>query len=157
MERLIHSLKVFWRAERLLKTNELRLNIKKIQLTVVASLVGVFGLLMLTLALYFTLVPVWGQAGAALTIAGINLALAAIIIVWAGSLKPASEAEMVREVRDMALADVEYELSLADAEVRALKQEVQRFVRNPVDALLPGMIGPLLSGAAKGLKARKSK
>jgi hypothetical protein len=157
MERFVHSLKVFWRAERLLKTNELRLNIKKIQLTLVASLVGVFGLLMLTLALYFTLVPVWGQAGAALTIAGTNLALAAIIIVWAGTLKPASEAEMVREVRDMALADVEYELSLADAEVRALKQEVQRFVRNPVDALLPGMIGPLLSGAAKGLKARKSK
>jgi len=48
-------------------------------------------------------------------------------------------------------------MSLADAEVRALKDDVQRFVRNPVDALLPGMIGPLLSGAAKGLKSRKSK
>ena len=62
-----------------------------------------------------------------------------------------------REVRDMALGDMEHELSLADAELRALKQEVQHFVRNPVDALLPAVIGPLLSGAAKGIKARKSK
>ena len=157
MERFVHSLKVFWRAERLLKTNELRLNIHKVQLTAIASLVGLFGLLMLTLAIFFALVPVWGQAGAALAIAGIDLALAGIFIVWARSLKPATEAEMVREVRDMALGDMEHELSLADAELRALKQEVQHFVRNPVDALLPAVIGPLLSGAAKGIKARKPK
>jgi len=156
MERFVHSLKVFWRAERLLKTNELRLNIHKVQLTAIASLVGLFGLLMLTLAIFFALVPIWGQAGAALAIAGIDLALAAIFIIWARSLKPAAEAEMVREVRDMALGDMEHELSLADAEVRALKQEVQHFVRNPVDALLPGVIGPLLSGAARGLKAKKA-
>ncbi|MDX2416232.1 MAG: phage holin family protein [Xanthomonadales bacterium] len=156
MERFIHSLKVFWRAERLLKTNELRLNIKKVQVTAVASLVGLFGLVMLTLAVFFALVPVWGQAGAALAVAGIDLTLAVMLIAWAGSLKTAPEAEMIQEVRDMALGDLEHELSLADAEVKALKNEVQRFVRNPVDALLPGMIGPLLSGAAKGLKSRKS-
>ena len=55
----------------------------------------------------------------------------------------------------MALSDMEHELALADAELKSLKQEVQRFVRNPVDALLPGIIGPLLSGAAKGLKTKK--
>ena len=157
MERFVHSLKVFWRAERLLKTNELRLNIQKVQLTAIAALVGLFGLLMLTLAIFFALAPVWGQAGAALAIAGVDLLLAIILIAWAGSLKPAVEAEMVQEVRDMALGDMEHELSLADAELRALKQEVERFVRNPVDALLPAVIGPLLSGAAKGIKARKSK
>ena len=157
MERFVHSLKVFWRAERLLRTNELRLSIKKVQLTAIASLVGLFGLLMLTMAIFFALVPIWGQAGAALAIAGVDLALALIIMIWAGSLKPASEADMVKEVRDMAIDDMQHELSLADAEVRAFKQEVQRFVRNPVDALLPGIIGPLLSGAAKGLKSKKSK
>ena len=64
---------------------------------------------------------------------------------------------MIQEVRDMALDDIEHELSLADAEVKALKNDVQHFIRNPVDALLPGMIGPLLSGAAKGLKSKKPK
>ena len=79
MERFIHSLKVFWRAERLLKTNELRLNIKKVQVTAVASLVGLFGLVMLTLAVFFALVPVWGQSGAALAVAGIDLILAVML------------------------------------------------------------------------------
>ena len=157
MERFIHSLKVFWRAERLLKTNELRLNIQKVQLSAAAALVGLFGLVMLTMAIFFALVPYWGQTGAALAIAGIDLALAVIMIAWAGSLKRPAEADMVQEVRDMALSDIEHELSLADAELKSLKQEVQRFVRNPLDALLPGMIGPLLSGATKGLKTRKQK
>ena len=155
MERFIHSLKVFWRAERLLKTNELRLNIQKVQLTAAAALVGLFGLVMLTMAIFFALVPYWGQSGAALAIAGIDLVLAIMMIAWAGSLKRPAEADMVQEVRDMALSDMEHELSLADAELKALKQDVQRFVRNPVDALLPGVVGPLLSGAAKGLKTRK--
>ena len=155
MERFIHSLKVFWRAERLLKTNELQLNIKKVQLSAGAALVGLFGLVMLTMAIFFTLVPYWGQAGAALAIAGIDLVLAVLLIAWAGSLKRPAEADMVQEVRDMALSDMEHELALADAELKSLKQEVQRFVRNPVDALLPGVIGPLLSGAAKGLKTKK--
>lgn len=157
MERLIHSLKVFWRAERLLKKNELRLNIQKVQLTAIAALVGLFGLLMLTAAAFFALVPHWGQSGAALAIAGIDLALAAIFIAWAGKLKKPPEADMVQEVRDMALSEVEHELSLADAELKALRQEIQGFVRNPLDSLLPGMIGPLLSGAAKGFKSKKQK
>jgi len=157
MERFIHSLKVFWRAERLLKTNELRLNIKKVQVTGVAILVGLFGLVMLTLAAFFALVPVWGQAGAALAVGGIDLTLAVILIAWAGSLKTPPEAEMIQEVRDMALGDVEHELSLAEAEIVDLKNEIRHFVRNPVESLLPGMMGPLLSGAAKGLKSKKSK
>lgn len=157
MERFAHSFKVFWRAERLLKKNELLLTIKKVQLTAIASLVGLFGLLMLTLAVFFALAPIWGQAGAALAIAGIDLTLAVIFIAWAASLKPADEAQMVQEVRDMALSDMEHELSLADAEIRAVKKEVLQIVRHPVDALLPGIVGPLLSGAAKGLKTRKAK
>ena len=157
MERFVHSLKVFWRAERLLRRNELRLSIQRVQFTAIASLVGVFGMLMLTLAIFFALEPIWGRSGAALAIAGIDLAIAGLCIAWARSLKPAAEAEMVQEVRDMALDDMEHELSLADAEVRALKNEIVGFVRNPVDALLPGVIGPLLGGAARGLKARSAK
>ncbi|MDH3924972.1 MAG: phage holin family protein [Xanthomonadales bacterium] len=157
MERFAHSFKVFWRAERLLKRNELRLTVTKVQLTAIASLVGLFGLLMLTLAAFFALTPIWGQAGAALAVAGIDLTLAVIIMAWAVSLKPADEARMVQEVRDMALSDMEHELSLANAEIRAFRKEIVQLVRHPVDALLPGIIGPLLSGAAKGLKTRKAK
>lgn len=156
MERIIHSLKVFWRAERLLRSNEVELSIKKVMLAAGAGLVGLFGLIMLSVAVFFALAPIWGEALAALSIAGVDFVLALLMIMWARSMKPAPEAKMVQEVREMALSDIEHEIALADAELIALKNEVQGFVRNPVDALLPSVIGPLVSGAAKGLKAKNT-
>jgi hypothetical protein len=41
------------------------------------------------------------------------------------------------------------------AELVALKDDVRGFIRNPIDALVPGAITQLLSGAAKGFKSRK--
>lgn len=156
MERITHSLKVFWRSERLLKTHELRLNIRKVQLTAVASLVAVFGLLMLNVAIFFGLVPYWGQAGAALGIAGMDLLLAGVLIVWARKLKPASEVEMVKEVRDLAISDIEHEATRVTAEVQALRQEISDFVHHPINTLLPGVLAPLLAETVAGLKARRT-
>ena len=156
MERLIHSLKVFWRAERLLRSNEIELSIKKVMLSAGAGLVALFGLVMLSVAVFFALAPIWGEALAALFIASVDFILALLMIMWARSMKPATETKMVQEVREMALSDIELEIGLADAELTALKNEVQGFVRNPVDALLPSVIGPLVSGAAKGLKAKNT-
>ena len=62
---------------------------------------------------------------------------------------------MVREMRDMALQDVEEEVALAQAELVSLKQELHRFIRNPVDSLLPSLIGPLLSAVTRALGANK--
>ena len=157
MERLVHSLKVFWRAERLLKVNELRLTIQKVELTAAAALVALFGLVMLSLAAFFALVPYMGQALAALTIAGIDLVLALVLILRARSLKPAAEEEMVKEVRDMALGEIEQEMALAQEEWDDLKADVKRIVHNPMETLLPSAIGPLLRSIAKGMANRKAK
>ena len=62
---------------------------------------------------------------------------------------------MIKEVRAMAFADIEEELSLAEAEVKALKNEVHAFVRNPMDTLLPSAIGPLVEAVFRGVAARK--
>ena len=156
MERLIHSLKVFWRAERLLRSNEIELSIKKVMLGAGAGLVALFGLVMLSVAVFFALAPIWGEALAALSIASVDFILALLMIMWARSMKPAAETKMVQEVHEMALSEIELEIALADTELTALKNEVQGFVRNPVDALLPSVIGPLVSGAAKGLKAKNT-
>jgi hypothetical protein len=55
----------------------------------------------------------------------------------------------------MAFADVEEELSLAEAEVIALKNEVHEFVRNPLDTLVPGAIVGLLEAVVRSVAARK--
>jgi hypothetical protein len=155
MEHLVRSLKMVWRSERLLRENEVRLTLQKIQLSALAGLVGIFGLVMVSLAVFFFLVPHLGHSLAALSVGGIDLILAIMLIVWAGTLNSAPEVELVKEVRDMALADVEEELSLAEAEVIALKDDVHAFIRNPLDSLLPGAIGPLLGAVGRGIASPK--
>lgn len=157
MERIAQSLKLFWRSERLLRGSELGLSIKKVQLTAIAAFVAIFGLAMLSLAAFFALEPLWGKAWSALAIAGFDLALAMLLIVVASKLKQPAEVEMVREVRDLALANIEQEVALANAELQALRKDIRHFVRHPLESLLPGMIAPIVREVADGIKARTSK
>jgi hypothetical protein len=155
MEHIVRSLKTVWRTERILGKNEFRLMVKKLQLNLLAGVVALFGLVMLSLALFFTLLPHWGQALSALAVGGLELVIAVVLIIYSGSLSAPVEMEMVREMRDMALQDVEEEVALAQAELVSLKQELHRFIRNPVDSLLPSLIGPLLSAVTRVLGANK--
>ncbi|MGD9310947.1 MAG: phage holin family protein [Desulfosarcina sp.] len=155
MEHLMRSLTVFWRSERLLAEYQLKQSSQKIQLNALAGLVGLFGLVMLSLAVFFALVPYWGHALAALVVSGTDLLLAMVLILFARSRKPTAEVNMVSEVRDMALSDIEEEFTLMQEEVVALKEGIHRFMQHPVDTLLPGAIGPLLGAVVRSLGAVK--
>ena len=155
MERFVRSFKVFWRAERFLSQKEFGLLAQKIQLNVLAALVAVFGLVMLSVSVFFALVPYFGQPLAALSVAGIDLVVALGLMIYSSSLKPAGEVEIVREMRDKALQDIEQEVALVEAELRGLRDDARRFIRNPIDVLLPAAIGPLLSAVSRGAKASK--
>ncbi|MGD8235057.1 MAG: phage holin family protein [Chromatiales bacterium] len=154
MERFVHSLRILWRTDRLLTQNEIRLLSKKLQLNALAGLVALFGLAMLSLAMFFALVPYWGESLAALAVGGADILLAALLIGYARSIKPAPEVEMIREMREVALNDLKDEVALADAELMALKDEVRSFLRNPVESILPAAIGPLLVAITRALKSR---
>jgi len=155
MERFMRSLRIFWRSERLLAEHQLRLGTQRVQFNAVAALVAVFGLVMLSIAAFFALVPYWGHALAALTVGGAELVLAAALVAYARSLQPTTAVEMIKEVRNVALSDIEEGIALAEAELVALKDDARGFIRNPIDALVPGAITQLLSGAAKEFKSRK--
>lgn len=157
MDHFIRSLKVFWRSERLIGKNELQLLTKKTLLHAMAGLVGIFGLVMLSLSIFFALVPYMGNALAALTVGGTDVVLAVILVAYASSLKPAAEMAMVKEIRDMAISDMEKELEKADAELKTLRNDARKFIRNPFDALMPIAISPLLGAVAKGLRSSNKK
>lgn len=155
MERITHSVKVLWRSERLLVSNDLRLGAQKIQFNALAGLVAVFGLVMLGIAFFFALVPTMGYALAALTVGGTDLVIAVALIAYAKSLKPSPEYGMVTEMRNSALNDIEDEISQAEADLSALKKDVKNFIRHPVEALVPG-VGPLVNAIVRGVvSARK--
>jgi len=155
MERLMRSLRILWRSERIIAEQQLRLGTRRVQFNVLAAFIAVFGLVMLSISAFFALVPYWGQALAALAVAVGDFVLAAGMAAYGSRLQAPAEIEMVKEVRDMALNDLEEEVALAEAELVAMKQDVQKFIRNPVDALLPGIIGPILKAVASGLAAKK--
>jgi hypothetical protein len=157
MDHFIRSLKVFWRSERLIGKNELQLLTKKTLLNALAGLVGLFGLVMLSLSIFFSLVPYIGNALAALTVAGTDVVLAGILLVYSGSLKPTSEVAMVKEMRDIAMSDMENELKKAEGELVALRNDARKVIRNPLDALMPIVISPLLGAVAKGLQSSSKK
>lgn len=73
MDHFISSFKVFWRAERLLRQNELRLAIKKTMINALAGLVAVFGLVMLSLSAFFAFEAYMGKTLAALSVGGIDI------------------------------------------------------------------------------------
>lgn len=157
MDHFIRSFKVFWRSERLIRKNELQLLTKNILLNALAGLVGLFGLVMLSLSSFFALEPYMGNALAALTVGGTDVVFAGILLVYTGSLKPAPEVAMVKEMRDIAISDMENELRKAEGELVALRNDAKKIIRNPLDALMPSVISPLLGAVVKGLQSSSKK
>jgi hypothetical protein len=155
MERFVRSLRVLWRSERVLTEHQFELKAQQLQLVALAALIAVFGLVMIGVASFFALAPYWGNALAALAVGGIDLVLAAGLVAYATSRRPSAEIEMVKEVRDMALSDVQAEVAEVDAELVAMKEDVRRLVRNPIDVLLPAGMAPLMGAVVRGLRTAK--
>lgn len=155
MERFTHSLKILWRTERLITERQLQLATQRVQFNALAALAAFFGLIMVSLGAYFALVPSLGQPGAAFAVGCADFAVAALLFLYSKSLQPAPEIAMVREMRDMALSDLQEEVSIAQAELMAVQKEVRSFIRHPVDALMPEGLGSLVNGAVRFLNRSK--
>ena len=156
MRRFTHNLKQIWQAEQTIRKQELRVGVLKIILVSIAGLIFVMGLVMLDLAAFFALVPRIGKPLAALSVTGINVGIALLLILKARCLKPPAGIEMLRQARDMAREDVENGVELASDAAVSRKQEIEHFIRHPGEALLPA-VGPLLMAIVNGLNLLKSK
>ncbi len=143
MERIVQYLKVFWRSERLIRQNELGLLTRKILINGMAGLIAIFGLVMVSPAAFFVLAQNWGQPLAALAIGCVDLLLSVILIMYAGSLKPATEVQMIKEMRDMALTNISDEAGRVESELHKMKKDVQQIILATV--IVYETIGPLLT------------
>lgn len=157
MERFTNNVRLLWRSERLLAQQEIRTGIRKLEIHAMAGLVGIFGLGMLGLALFFAIEPYWGKALAALTVAAVDLVIVMVLTAFARSMKPPAEAVMIKEMRDVALEGIKDEAALAEEEINNLKDDIRNFVRNPFEALLPAILSPLLDAVTRGLSSSRKK
>lgn len=155
MKRIARSLKVLWRAESLLGTLRLQGMMKKAGMLAFAGLVGVFGIAMLDLAAFFALTPRFGQAGAAMTVGLADIVLAIVAALLAQSIKPGAEADVVIEMRDMALTDLEEEVAVLEHTVDRARREITDLVRHPLSSLAPGLLVPTLKSVIMSLRASR--
>lgn len=162
MQPVVRNLRILWRSEVLLAEVRMRLLVRKIGLVAVAALIGVFALVMLDVAGFFGLMPKVGPVWAALIVAAVDFVIAGILIVVAQGLRPGPETEMVKEVRNMAVEDLEHEAEAIQKELKKLREEIEgvkdavvSFAKHPLDSLGSNILGPLLAGLLSLLRSSK--
>jgi len=162
VDNVVRHLRVLWRAESIIADIRLHVLAARSRLVSLAGLIAVFGLVMLNVAGYLALGQLWGQAWAAVAMAGIDFVIAGLLVFVAIQSKPGRDLELAHEVRDMALSTLENDVSAVQAELVALRNDFRdarsnltRFVKHPLDAALPALIGPLGSILLQSLKKRR--
>jgi hypothetical protein len=162
MDNLVRHLRILWRADTIIADIYLRLLVTRSGLVSFAGLIAVFGLLMLNLAGYLALEQVWGRVWAAVAMGLIDFFISLLLIVIAARTKPGRELDLALEVRSIALRGLENEAAAVQAELvalrdefRAVKENLTRFVKHPLDTALPALIGPLGNLVLNSVKKRR--
>lgn len=162
MSRVTRNLQLLLRSERVLAEMQFRLVSRKLALLSVAGMLSLLALAMLNVSGYFALEPSLGAANAALIVGLCDAVLASLLAGVAMLLATGPEEDMVREVRDMAVEELGTELEAVQGKlmevregVETVRANVASFVQNPLDALLPHLIGPAVTAVTSLAKTRK--
>jgi hypothetical protein len=163
MHNLTRNLHLFFRTEKALAKAKLRLTTRKMILTVSLGVTVLFSIAMLNAAGYFALEDNVGKAVAALLVAVANLVIAGVLLVTKNTLHAAPEEQMVREVRDLAIAEIEAEAAIVQKQllqiqedVRSMRDTLVGFTRHPFNSLASGAIVPAVSIITKAIRAKYS-
>jgi hypothetical protein len=160
MDELMLKLKILTRAELTLARANLRRLAIRTSLAVVAIGMVLLMVVMFNVGIYDVLAARHGNATAAFMVAGGNGLLALILFFIGNSIRPGPEQEMVREIREMALAELAEDASQIQKDFTELGADVQR-IRDGFGAFTDGggtvltSLAPLVSLALDALKHRK--
>jgi hypothetical protein len=163
MHNFTRNLHLLFRTEKALAKAKLRLSTRKMVLAVGVGVTVLFSIAMLNVAGYFALEDNVGKATAALLVAAADLLVAGVLLVITNTLHAAPEEQMVREVRDLAIAEIEAEaanvqkhLLQIQEDVRSMRHTLVGFTRHPINALTSGAIVPAVSILTKAILAKNS-
>ena len=149
-DKIIRDLRVMLRAQSVITEIKLNHLAARTGLMAVAALIGIFGLAMLDLAVYFELEPKLGRVGAAAIVGFGDLILAAILFFVAARVKPGRDLELAQEIQKSALDALAADAREIEADIRGLT----RIMRHPLDAAVAGLIIPLASMLIKALRKK---
>jgi hypothetical protein len=144
-ENVVKNLRVLWRTDRIIAEIRLRHLLVGLGLRAFAALIAAFGLLMLELSAYFTLIQIWSAISAAAILGAVNFAIAAILFLLAARPPSGRELELASEIHGSSVDALQLE-------ARALQSQVQGMVQHPLNGVLPLLLVPLITIIAKSLR-----
>jgi hypothetical protein len=163
MHNFTRNIHLLFRTEKTLAKAKLRLSTRKMFLTVGVGVTILFSIAMLNAAGYLVLEDNVGKAPAALLVAAANLLIACVLLFITNTLHAAPEEQMVREVRDLAIAEIEAEAVIVQKrilqiqeDVRSMRNTLVGFTRHPLNALTSGAIVPAVSILTKAILAKNT-
>jgi len=154
MNRISRNISIALRAERLIARRHMAVLRNQTGLLAAAGLVAGIGLIMVNVAAYFALSVSLSPQLAALIVAIANFLLAVVLAVSANRMSADADVQGATEVRDMAIEDLETEFTLAVTEVKEVATDIRQMVKNPLGAVLPGLVGPVAEALLKSGKKK---
>lgn len=136
-ENVVKHLRVLWRADRIIADIRLRHLLIGLGLRAFAALIATFGILMLELSAYFTLVQIWSAIAAAAILGAVNFAIAAVLFIVAGRPPSGRDIELANEIHGASIEALQLE-------ARALQAQVSGTVHHPLSTIVPVLV-PLIA------------
>jgi hypothetical protein len=137
MNDLIVKLRLLAKAEAILLRLHLRRAVKQVSFVIAAALFGLLALAMLNVALYFLFSPRFGQAHAALIVAGLDLLAAVVAVIAASRLGLGPEAEAAETLRDRVSSELAADADRLREQINDLSEDIKR-----IRAAVTGLTSP---------------
>ncbi|MGQ3674372.1 phage holin family protein [Xanthobacter sp. TB0139] len=153
MDNLVRNLRILARTDLIIAEIHFRRVMKKSGFFAFALLVGVFGVIMLGVAGFLALEEIYGAKLAAAITGGAGVVLALLLAFIGMRVRSGDELGLANEVHGAAMAAVSRDLKSAGSNV----SQIAAFVRNPLDAALPGMAMQVFGLVMKMLRRRKNR
>ncbi|WP_037312499.1 hypothetical protein [Ruegeria halocynthiae] len=152
MSRISRNISIILRAERLIAQRHVTVAAKRTGFYAAAGLAVGLAVVMLNVAGFFWLSATLSKPLAAVIMAGANLVLAVILGLFANSLNADTDTSAAVELRDMALQDIETEITDGLSEARNTMASIRR---DPVGTLTPEVFSVILRTLIKYARSRK--
>ena len=161
-ETLLRNLRVIVRSEKILARAQIQMASRRVVLAVVAGIAALFALGLFNTAAFFALELEFNPAISALILALANLVIAGIVVLIAVNLKPGRDAEMASDFRDMAVAEIEQQVSSVEDNIRQIGADItdiggtaMGLVRSPSQLIAPGVAIAAITAITKLLRSSK--
>jgi uncharacterized membrane protein (DUF2068 family) len=162
IDHLLRDLQVLRKADVLIAKIWINVLLRRSGLVAFAGLIAVFGLAMANVAGFYALQPGSGPVWAAAIVAGVDLVIAAIVLLLASRSQPGPEIELALGVRQMALEaiqndarDLKLTLDAVADEVKNVRANISQLVHNPLDVAAQKLLVPAALSLLRGLKSKK--